>query len=438
MPKRILLADDSAAARKSVESALDSSEYQLLVAEDGRSAMELLERKRPHMVLAHAMLPEMDGYELCASLKDKPESSHIPVMLLTGTFEPFDINRAKDVRYDGFITKPVDERELQRSISAAIEAAVYPAGYDDEPADAEPAEPETVAEAEEAPGATLDAVSDVPEPVAQAEGGSEAMLDKIFPEEEEPLGDFLSDTVEETISVSDGTEEDIFSIVEPMPEEPAETVTDSDDAERPVTEIDPWGKSAEEEPEPVAVVEEEPAETAVPEDDASGEVKSTEDDPASGEGNDLSWFLSKYEDKAGGETLTADPVPADDDAVGAFVSPVLETTAPEEAPAAESSPFFEDSPEQKAPDHSEPEAAEPLEPLPEDQAAGDPDLTVPVEEAPPVSTVLEDDQLERIARRVVELLTEDVVRNVAWEAVPEIAERLIRERIREIEAEAAS
>ncbi len=52
--------------------------------------------------------------------------------------------------------------------------------------------------------------------------------------------------------------------------------------------------------------------------------------------------------------------------------------------------------------------------------------------------VLDEQQLEQVARRVVELLSETVVREIAWEAVPEIAERLIHERIREIEEEAES
>ncbi len=63
-------------------------------------------------------------------------------------------------------------------------------------------------------------------------------------------------------------------------------------------------------------------------------------------------------------------------------------------------------------------------------------LSVDEPAAEAVPAVLDDEQLEKVARRVVELLSESVIRDVAWEAVPEIAERLIRERISEIEAEA--
>lgn len=399
MPKRILLADDSAAARKSVENALDSGEYELIVAEDGPSAMELVESRRPHAVLAHAMLPGMDGYELCRAVKDRPETSHIPVMLLTGTFEPFDINRAKEVRYDGFITKPVDGRELQRSLSAAIGAAVYPAAYDADPAPAETGEPHPV---------EADTVSEYPETAPAADSGSDVMLDKIFPEEEEPLGDFLSEPGEETITVEDSPEEDIFSIVEPMPEEP---------------------KSAEL-----------PAET----DTADEDEAEAGDESADGEGSDLSWFLDKYQEKRGEEAPATE---ADEDSsVGSFFSPPLEAPAPEgapgeaetivvdETPAPPASPFFEEPAEVPDAEESEPAAAEALEPLPAEQAGAGPTLADIADESKPGTPALDDDQIERIARRVVELLSDKVVRDVAWEAVPEIAERLIRERIREIEA----
>ncbi len=101
--------------------------------------MEQIGSIRPHLVLAHAMLPGIDGYEVCQQVKGNQETSHIPVFLLTGTFEPFDINRAKEANYDGFVTKPLDGNELQSLVQRAIDSAVYPA------------DPEPVPEPEPAP-----------------------------------------------------------------------------------------------------------------------------------------------------------------------------------------------------------------------------------------------------------------------------------------------
>ena len=85
-------------------------------------------------------------------------------------------------------------------------------------------------------------------------------------------------------------------------------------------------------------------------------------------------------------------------------------------------------PEPRADEENEPEK-EAVEPLPFG-------VETPVTDQTAAPVELDDQQLERISRRVVELLSESVVREVAWETVPEIAERLIRERIRDIEAEA--
>ena len=190
MPKQILLADDSAATKKSVENALGSDDYQLIIAEDGRVAIEQVNAVHPHLVLAHAMLPEVDGYEVCRQVKDNPATSHIPVLLLTGTFEPFDITRAKESRYDGFVTTPLDGPELLSLVSRSIDSAVYPAVapvVESEPEETEPA-PDTTA------------VSDFPveTPLPDAITKSDAMLDRIFPEEE-PLEASVED--EETISI---------------------------------------------------------------------------------------------------------------------------------------------------------------------------------------------------------------------------------------------
>ena len=80
-------------------------------------------------------------------------------------------------------------------------------------------------------------------------------------------------------------------------------------------------------------------------------------------------------------------------------------------------------------------------PGPDDEEAEAVDEPVPAEDDPGTtngSSVLGDDDVERIARRVVEILGEKTVRDVAWEVVPDVAELIVRDRLRELEAEAES
>jgi CheY-like chemotaxis protein len=423
MSKRILLADDSAAVRKSIEKTLDSAEYELTVSEDGHGAMEQVTALRPHLVLAHAMLPEIDGYEICRQVKENPDSSHIPVLLLTGTFEPFDINRAKEVGYDGFVTKPLDARELKGLMKQVIDRAVYPA---EEPAQVEEPEPEPLPDPENEPAPEpveeppAQEVTDfpTPEPAPEPESPSvsEAMLDRIFPEEPE------SEPV-----AAEAEAEELFTVVD-QPEDP---VAEDNAETAPTAEFGAWGEAETTEETGDQGTETLTAAPAVEEKTGDDSVFPTED-------SDLSWFLRKFEEKAPDQE-PEQPEVVEDDPFAPVTDDVVETLSVDE-PALVEEPVQTEAPieiDEPAPDAEAAVDGEPVifaEPAEETgPETGDADA----EEAPAAATTeLTDDQLDRIARRVVDLLSEKVLRDVAWEAVPEIAERLIRERIREIEAEA--
>src|SRR5262249_52606758 len=64
------------------------------------------------VVLCDIIMPEKDGYEVCDFIKKSPALSHIPVLLLTGAFEPFDQERAARVKCDGFLAKPFEPETL--------------------------------------------------------------------------------------------------------------------------------------------------------------------------------------------------------------------------------------------------------------------------------------------------------------------------------------
>jgi DNA-binding response OmpR family regulator len=132
MPRTILVADDSKTIRKIVELTFSESEIHVEPAESGAEALAVLERSRPDLVLADVVMPDPDGYEICRRVKSS--SRPVPVLLLTGTFEPFDAERARECRADGHLVKPFESRVLRERVERLLSEA---------PADAAPAvEPE--------------------------------------------------------------------------------------------------------------------------------------------------------------------------------------------------------------------------------------------------------------------------------------------------------
>ena len=114
MAKTILVADDSVTIRKVVEWTFHETDIRVELVASGREALERLTTLRPDLVLVDVVMPEPTGYEICRAVKD---SDHpVPVLLLAGTFEPFDPARAKSCGADGHVVKPFESRALLRRV----------------------------------------------------------------------------------------------------------------------------------------------------------------------------------------------------------------------------------------------------------------------------------------------------------------------------------
>ncbi len=107
MPK-LLLADDSVTIQRVIELTFADENVQVISVGDGQEAIERIKADRPDIVLADIGMPERDGYEVASFIKGTPEFSHIPVLLLTGAFEPVDESRARSVGADGVLVKPFE------------------------------------------------------------------------------------------------------------------------------------------------------------------------------------------------------------------------------------------------------------------------------------------------------------------------------------------
>jgi CheY-like chemotaxis protein len=104
--RKLLLADDSITIQKVVDLTFADEGVSVVCVNNGREAIERLEEFAPDVVLADVFMPQMNGYEVCEYIKQNKKLKHIPVMLLVGSFEPFDEEEARRVGADEILTKP--------------------------------------------------------------------------------------------------------------------------------------------------------------------------------------------------------------------------------------------------------------------------------------------------------------------------------------------
>jgi len=112
MPCKLLLVDDSVTIRRVVELTFAGENVNVVAVGDGREAMERIVAERPDIVLADVGPGEPDGYEVAAFVKRHPALSHVPVVLLTGAFQPVDRVRAAECGCDGVLAKPFDLQSM--------------------------------------------------------------------------------------------------------------------------------------------------------------------------------------------------------------------------------------------------------------------------------------------------------------------------------------
>ena len=123
MGKKILLADDSITIQKVIELTFSDEDFEVVTVGNGRLAIEKVQEVRPDVVLCDVIMPEKDGYEVCDFIKKSPQLGSIPVLLLTGAFEPFDQERAARVGCDGFLAKPFEPETLIAKVKDLLSKA---------------------------------------------------------------------------------------------------------------------------------------------------------------------------------------------------------------------------------------------------------------------------------------------------------------------------
>jgi CheY-like chemotaxis protein len=132
VPYTLLLADDSVTIQRVIELTFADQDVTVVAVSDGDQAIERLEAAPPDIVLADIGMPGKSGYEVAQYMRRSPRLAHIPVVLLTGAFEPVDQARASEAGCDGVLAKPFEpqlvigrvKELLSRSSAARVEAPI--------------------------------------------------------------------------------------------------------------------------------------------------------------------------------------------------------------------------------------------------------------------------------------------------------------------------
>jgi DNA-binding response OmpR family regulator len=366
MKRRILLADDSVTIQKVIELTFMDEDYDVRAVSNGDDAIKAMSEMEPNFVIADVHMPGANGYEVCRRSKERRPD--VPVLLLVGTFEPFDEAQSRAVGADSFLKKPFDSQELLHRVGQLLAQGAAPAAMPDMAA-----LPELSPFDEPSPFAEPGYAAPPPDPV-QEWGGFEVEA------EAEP----------EAEPFRAGSE---FSLEEPS--------------------TDIWRAGGgyiapEPESDQLFELEEEPIgptprfDTPTPPEDVFG----FEPQPIVSEARSAGFELPLSETERLGVPEAAAPL----------LDSLEETERRIEAPA----PLSLD--ESHEPQADARMAVPPAVTAGAAVVAGNGDLS--------------EADVDRIARRVIELLGDKAVRDVAWEVIPDLAEVVIKDRLRELESQA--
>lgn len=376
---KLLLADDSIAIQKVVDLTFTDEGMEVTTVGDGQDALEKLDQIKPDVVLADVFMPGVDGYELCRFIKESERFRGVPVMLLVGSFEPFDEAEARRAGADDVVRKPFQSiRDLVSRVGLLVrqDRAQSEATQDasalsaDEPADVKvfvetsSTEPDTPTVLVEAPMMELEPPA-TPEhecpPVIELQTADTKRLEPI------------SDAAPAQVKDEEFQEAIELQVVEEyIPAEPS------------------------------VVSAPEPCVSAQPGFDDEGVLDLGDIDSFSTAGSEDDFELD----------IEVEPVGV---SAAAGVSE-FEVSAADEF-AADSRSSAPDKP------HEVPAIL-----APEEGMAG---LLSVQNSVAANNSDLSPDAIDQISRRVVEQLSDKVVREIAWEVVPELSELLIKRRMEE-------
>jgi two-component system, OmpR family, alkaline phosphatase synthesis response regulator PhoP len=119
-PKTILIVEDESDIAQLVKIYLEKEGFRTLHAKTGLEAQKLVSSDHPDLLILDLMLPEMDGLEVCKSLRNKPDTALIPIIMLTAKAEESDTIVGLELGADDYVTKPFSPKSLVARVKALI------------------------------------------------------------------------------------------------------------------------------------------------------------------------------------------------------------------------------------------------------------------------------------------------------------------------------
>ncbi|MGH9941079.1 MAG: response regulator [Pyrinomonadaceae bacterium] len=421
--RKLLVADDSPTIRKVISLTFADEGVEVVTAGNGAEALESLRAFVPDVILADVSMPEPNGYRLCEHVKRDERLRHIPVVLLVGTFEPFNDAEARRVGADDVLTKPFQSiRDMLNRVGRMLgsgnpaEAEMRPEAFPAQgtsygtnpPAPPAPVQPRVSLEQPtltSRPAAAVDRFADpgMDDPSIESRSVGAVPPRRAEPpvvtptvlEEEEEFETLAARP--EVMAASTAGEEEFVTV---SVNAPAQKTSDANPAFAATASVSPVASSAGFGAHSVSA--------AAAADDTLLDLGDSESaaSPVADESSDDFFLDLDDEPSAAPASRSAAVYPKTFERKSAS-SPASAATAIAAPPAAAPRPSV------KA------EAA-----LPQSATANS--------QAPQMSFgQLSPEMLDAIARRVVELMSERVVQEIAWEVVPELAERMIRKKLDE-------
>ncbi|EGT5241073.1 response regulator transcription factor [Clostridioides difficile] len=132
MNNTVLVVDDEKEIRDLIEIYLLNSGYNVIKAEDGKEALDILKKENIHLMILDIMMPKMDGIEVCRKVR---ESLNIPILMLSAKSEDMDKIQGIMTGADDYLTKPFNPLELTVRVKSLIRRAYYFSGANNEDKD---------------------------------------------------------------------------------------------------------------------------------------------------------------------------------------------------------------------------------------------------------------------------------------------------------------
>jgi DNA-binding response OmpR family regulator len=355
----LLLADDSATIQKVVNLTFEDEGIEVIGVGDGDAAMERFSAIRPDIVLADVNMPGLSGYKVCENIRQQEDGKNTPVILLVGSFEPFDEAEARRVGATDVLTKPFQSiRQLVAKVTELLPKR----------------EPDEARDENNVP------VLEVPE--AQAEPPSEAPVEQDLGEIDNLYRESFAETVE-------------------MPHIPDETL------EMPHVQVEPQVLGD-------VSMDDEMIETSLPE----SSVADTTREYNLSDREDLGFASAPPPEQA-------EPIYQAEEIASPFDSVAEETVFEPDAETEYAREDYRENEPEPQP-HFDDEGNL-LELTFSEQAP--PQFPREEPQSPDTGTArFSQEFIDAIAQRVSEKITQNIIREIAWEVVPVIAESVIREK----------